>query len=512
MHRPEPKALRVLLAFAGLCLLALPLRADDELLRDFKRLFRQFKLSSDRTEAVLALAGCESPGVVEALLPILADEDPSVVDAGVRVLAGLRTPEPVAALFAALEAEKKEERRLGLLRAVAEGGLPGPVDPLLKAAADRSWKLRWRAAACLAQRSEEVAKKALLVACSDKEPAVRSAGLEGLARMRAKEVVEPAIQALADPVWQVRVSAARALGLVRDQRSIAPLIARMELEEGRLLVDYGEALERLTGRLLGPRADLWRQFWDGVGERYTLPTDEELALLAARRAEARARYERPGAVAYHGVDTPSRSIVFVVDVSGSMEAHVVEKERFKDGNYPSMARMDIVKTELARTIEKLEPFVRFNVISFATDVDSWRKDLAPANPLNKRAAADWVRKLQPIGGNSKEDLAQVGLVQSANLEGGRTNTYGALMRAFGVDPRKGIEQGYQSEVDTIFFLSDGRPTVGDLIDPDDILAAVARVNDLRKVVLHTIAIGEFRKDFMRKLAEEHGGQFIDLGQ
>jgi hypothetical protein len=35
---------------------------------------------------------------------------------------------------------------------------------------------------------------------------------------------------------------------------------------------------------------------------------------------------------------------------------------------------------------------------------------------------------------------------------------------------------------------------------------------LRKVVLHTIAIGEFQKDFMNRLAEDNGGVFVDLGR
>jgi len=38
------------------------------------------------------------------------------------------------------------------------------------------------------------------------------------------------------------------------------------------------------------------------------------------------------------------------------------------------------------------------------------------------------------------------------------------------------------------------------------------VNELRKVVIHTIAIGEFQKDFMRKIAERNGGVFVDLGK
>ena len=76
-------------------------------------------------------------------------------------------------------------------------------------------------------------------------------------------------------------------------------------------------------------------------ERYQIPTEEELRVLRARRAEKQAEYGAAGTI-YHGIDTPSRAILFVVDVSGSMEHEVTERERFAEGGYPSFGRMDIV--------------------------------------------------------------------------------------------------------------------------------------------------------------------------
>ena len=95
---------------------------------------------------------------------------------------------------------------------------------------------------------------------------------------------------------------------------------------------------------------------------------------------------------------------------------------------------------------------------------------------------------------------------------GKTNTYGALMSALHVTGPKTADKDYEVDVDTVFFLSDGRPTVGDFGDPDDILRELKNVNELRKVVIHTIAIGEFQKDFMRRIADQNGGVFVDLGR
>jgi hypothetical protein len=243
-----------------------------------------------------------------------------------------------------------------------------------------------------------------------------------------------------------------------------------------------------------------------------MPTDEAIAALKEARQLTAESYTPSGAVSYHGISTPSRSILFVIDVSGSMENQVIEKERFEDGEYPSFARIDIVKTELARTIESLEPYVKFNILSFATEMDPWKKGLVKANVLNKSSAMDWAMGLEALGGSSNSDLAGVGLVGSANLSAGKTNTYGSLMWALGVAGGGLRDKEYEVAVDTIFFLSDGRPSTGEFVDTEDILREVLKANELRKVMMHTIAIGEFQKGFMRQLAEKSGGQFVDLGR
>ena len=100
-----------------------------------------------------------------------------------------------------------------------------------------------------------------------------------------------------------------------------------------------------------------------------------------------------------------------------------------------------------------------------------------------------------------------------------TNTYAALLAGLGIkNPDKletttqGATEFVKGSGDTLFFLSDGRPSVGELVDPDDILEAVLELNRFRRVVIHTIAIGEFQKDFMEFLARDTGGIFMDLGR
>lgn len=524
--RTRSPIVRVALASLALAVLLLSASAQDaEIVKEFKKYYRKYKDTPTRVEAVLALEGSESVEVVDALADVLAKSEPDVTRAAVRVLASFETRPPIDALLVELEKNKKSQVRAALLQAITGGRYPGTTEAVAVLLEDSSWELRRRALEALAASDpnevppplEEGAEppppleERILLLVSDPEPAVRCAALDALAARKSEKVVEPALAALSDEVWQVRASAIHALGVVRRKRSIAPLIERMALEEGRLVADIGWALGEITGRNFGQRLDGWQRFWETFADRFEIPTDEALAKLRAAKAKSAERYTPPGAVSYHGIDSPSRRVVFVIDVSGSMESVVVEKERFESGGYPSMLRIDIVKTELARTIENLEPYVEFNVLSFATDVKAWKKGLVKANVLNKSSASEWVKRLEAIGGASKQDLARAGLVGSANLEAGKTNTFAALMSGLGVD-LEAKKDDYEVELDTVFFLSDGRPSHGDYVDPDDILREVNAANALRKVVIHTIAIGEFQKDFMRSLAELNGGVFVDLGR
>jgi hypothetical protein len=472
-----------------------------------------------RVEAVLALEGVDDKAVVDLLVPVLKDPDAEVVRAAVRVLAKLPSPGPIAALFEALKTDKSELVRTGVLRAIGDGKYEGAAAAAQACLADKAWEVRRHALKVLADSKDPAVPPLVVPLLDDPEAAVKGQALETLNALGSDLVIPKACALLNDPVWQVRTSAIAALGKIRMKESVGPLVDRLQVEEGRLVPEILGALRNLTGQeFVEPSA--WRTWWDANKANYQLPTPEAIAYLLGKReattGKAKWDFQKSGVTEYHGIQTPSRSILFVIDVSGSMEAEVVEKERFSDGNYPSYQRIDIVKTELARTIDRLQPYVNFNVIAFATKVDPWKRKLVPATVLNKSQVKDWIKTLTAIGGASKEDLAGVGLTGAANLEMGKTNTYGAMMTAMGIDPAsKGPQTGdktYKTDVDTIFFLSDGRPTVGDFVDPEDILREIKAANELRKLVINTIAIGEFQKDFMRRMAEENGGVFVDLGK
>ncbi|MGC3970484.1 MAG: hypothetical protein QM775_25050 [Pirellulales bacterium] len=179
-----------------------------------------------------------------------------------------------------------------------------------------------------------------------------------------------------------------------------------------------------------------------------------------------------------------------------------------------------MQTELLKAIDGLTPNTNFNIVAFATDINPWKPGLVAANVVYRDAAKNWVKGLRPIGGSEDQYTALSGLSGAANLEAGKTNTLKALLFAFGVDPDKpgkAVVTGFdknatKSPLDTVYFLSDGRPSVGKLIETNEILKEIKKHNEVYRMVIHCIAIGDFTKEFLRQLAEENGGVFVDMGR
>jgi hypothetical protein len=442
-----------------------------------------------------------------------------VADAIVGVLGGFHSEAQHKQVFDALEREKAEAGKVALLQAIAQGKWADPAGVVALQLSDKAWEVRRRALEALLARGDALVAEKVAPLCDDSSDAVRFKALDALATFRSALVVPGAIARLDDPSRLVRHSAIRALAAVRNKASVEPLIARMQKEQGLLQLDLAETLASLTGQEFGPEPGRWAHWWSSVPkEGYDIPDAAGVAFLrASRTAKSDAGgweppETKPGGKVFP-LPTASRQMVFVIDCSASMEALVTDRARYEGLDYPDLSRMEIVKTELIRVIDRLPAGARFNIIAFATDVNPWKTSLQPANLAVKFAAREWIKRLHPIGGAADAPLVLAGLPVANTLEKGRTNAFDALRIALGVEDLRTPDATYQKvEADTVYFLSDGRPTAGKFVDPADILREVRKLNDLRKVVIHTIGIGEFDADFMKRLAEQNGpGQFVDLG-
>lgn len=289
---------------------------------------------------------------------------------------------------------------------------------------------------------------------------LRTAALQLLAklpRLDPNQAVQVAADSLNHPAWQVRGAAIDLLVAVRQPAGIPLLIERLEVERNRLQLDVGEALHALTGMRLADVAT-WRQFWQKEGEHFQVPAPKA-------KDKAPGRNDPPATVAsYWNIPVRSDRVAFVVDVSGSMN------QPFGTG---SGTRLDEAKRQLVRVVGMLPAKAKANVIAFAGGTELLATTLQPLDDKRKKLVEVFAQKLTSRG---------------------PTNVHGAIQAAF-ADP----------EVDTIFLLTDGAPSSGEIVAPDALAKAVAAWNLGRHIRIHTIAIGG-KSDFLERLARESGGE------
>jgi hypothetical protein len=241
----------------------------------------------------------------------------------------------------------------------------------------------------------------------------------------------------------------------------------MQKESGLMLVRFADALWRLCGKPFRTSAPAWKAWWDKEGASFEPISLAEVARLEAEE-EMRRLKQTTKSAQFFGIRIVSQRAIFILDVSGSMSEVLRSEYTGKQGT----PRIDVAKAELLKCIDALEPESLFNIVVFSSDVDTWLDGVA-----------------QSSGG----DRAQAKQFVAALGAGGGTNLYDSLRTAF-ADP----------DVDTIFVLSDGEPSVGEVTDPELIRERVAEWNQHRRIVIHTIGVGGTFQ-ILEWLATDSGG-------
>jgi HEAT repeat protein len=499
------------------------LEARLDAVKEFAKYMKKAKEESVQIEAVMTLKGNECVPAAQELVKLLKNTPVAVQQAALDVLSTYTEQATFQAWIDELPKLKDSEQAAILIRVLGRAKVKqaAPVIEAVATDAKATSTVKFEAARAIQNIGATVAAALVGKLLVDPDALVRMAGADLVAAQKLKEHGKAVTALLSDSEWQVQSAAIGAVGKVRPQEAVQPLIDLLR-KSGRLKTECAEALFQVTGFEFGIDAERWQSQWNSLltMKGYRIPTDEELAKKAESRKKADALYGKtPGLVnKFVGIETTSTNVLFIIDISGSMDDLVVEVEKFQ--GYKDRKRFTIVQTELINTIDTLTNETNFDILAFATDLHPWKKRLVPANIVNRDAAKAFVRGLQPLGGTESQDLAAAGLGGSANLEAGKTNTLKALLYAFGVDPEKpskgpvtAIDKtNFKSPLDTVYFLSDGRPSVGKLIEANEIRKEVRRYNEIFRIVLHTIAIGDFQKEFLKQLAEENGGVYVDLGR
>jgi Ca-activated chloride channel family protein len=159
---------------------------------------------------------------------------------------------------------------------------------------------------------------------------------------------------------------------------------------------------------------------------------------------------------------PAKDVVFVLDVSGSMEEE---------------GKMEKARRALLHGVRGLRPGDRFNVIAFSGETRLMEEGLIAADAAGRRRGVEFVEDLRPRGG---------------------TNINDALVEAMGQFPRTGTRP------QLLVFLTDGLPTVSET-NVDRIIQNVtrARREGLR---LFTFGVGyDVNTRLLDRVAAENGG-------
>ena len=455
-----------------------------------------------RAAAVEDLGKLDSGVMVQAILKAANDIDPRVVEAAGKALGQMKSAESLEAMTEGLGNSNSKARRAALLGFANTANPYKPAIPkIVEMMGSSDDLMRQAAARALANQKADEGVPALIAALDDSVPAIRVIAAQALGDLRAKAAAPALIERIDASDWSLQKAAVEALGKIRAKESVDPLLKKFENDEGLVIEVVYKALVAITGQDYKYRTVLWRKWWDRHGKNFKLPTDEEILrakLKLAKSMEGYAKSKRK----YHKIETLSRKMIFILDISTSMRDKIVippNATEAQRAEYPSRVRMDIAKREMIEMLATLDQNVYFNIITFAGRVKSWRDGLVSGS--SKNAAIKYVKRLKtiaPASGNSSGEEQ-------------KTNTYGALVAAFGLADKKVPDWKARTKVDTIFLVTDGLPTTGEIVEIRKVVEAINEINRTRGIVIHVICFDKEALRRLKPLAEQSGGQAVLRG-
>lgn len=458
--------------------------------------------ASSKELAFDVLTPADDPVVIKMSFRALRKPHPLTLAAAVEFLKGTTGEKALAYLEKEGLGNRDDLVRYACCAALADPAAPkAPLEAVIGLLEDRDWLVRAAAVQALSDRKVASSAEKIAVLVDDDDPRVRVAVQLALEAFDDPAHGAAVTRGIGDACWQVRSAAIDAAKTVRPRCAVGALIDRYENEEGRLRLEAYNVLVDISGKDYGKDIEAWRRWWEGKEKREgtegRLERESSRYVVEAKKPESRK---------FFGVPTDSKRVIFVLDLSSSMDNFAkpfAPRREYRPGEHPT--RFSILLDELKFCLESFEDDDFFNVVVFNTRVYRWKDSLVSATASAKHDAVSFIRGKTPDGETNLFDAFAEALgVDDRNLDGGRDY----VDEIYGVSPRGAFEAGPE----TIFLLSDGVPNKGSIQDAEKIVDEITRVNRLRRIVIHAIAVGIFPAQFLHRMARENGGTYMKVGE
>ena len=383
-----------------------------------------------------------------------------------QVLAGITDSEVSAALAKQLRRERDLDVAVEIVAALAEQGDEDAVEALLRVAKKKG-PLRGPGIQALARSgsAEPAARRFLLQLINGQAWRDRLFGIDAAAASGDVTLGRKVLPHLADSHWEVRLASVQALRALRAPEWVRPLILRLGKEEKpRLRIAIAQTLFELTGVNLYTNEAVWERWWKDHGHDFEMPAVVPVVPRSGQEATV---------AGFYGLPVDSDRLAFVIDQSGSMSAQDASDQ--SGTGTTRRTRLEQAVVETLNAVGGLPDDARVNVILFESVPHPWEDEIVPLNKSNRKKLERHLRQQRPMGG---------------------TNLYDGLELAL-MDP----------EVDTVILLSDGMPGAGKYVATQDILRAVERVNQARRITIHCVSLGR-DSALLEGLARAHGGRYV----
>jgi HEAT repeat protein len=457
---------------------------------DFNRELQPWKVQTLACNHLRTMTG---PGILPWLLELLGA-------AGIRGAKGNQDQVNASAVLRILGGHTSPDAQLALLRACKSM----PVELRVHAVNAMARDATLESASTLIDLLRDVEPNIRIAACNALGTALQPHVDESLGRQPAADVLKMRDLVIAkleelllrDQIWQVRSAAAFSLAILKCKAVIPVLIRGLEAELQRKKDPWAmdlrlhRLLEGLTGQsVVRGTVAPWQEFWKREGQSFRVAPKRQ----GDEPPPVASRYEK-----FFDLEVESDRVLFVLDFSGSMEEPITLQTSGTGvaSSQASTTKTGLVISELKKLIMSLPDTALINVVVFSDDVRVWRQE-------GGRPA------LVRLDDDARDDL--LGKFLDGLRPAGATNLYGAMAKALDFAGRALHDSHYSAGFDTLYVITDGAPSAGEVTDKEEIRRRVREMNQLRRITINCITFGAKNDtDFLKPLAEENGGRHIHV--